>query len=173
MKPAQKQALNSYFKAVLPFCNMSKVTDLLAGLGYNAGNVTPGLCVKAYEERGKDFAQPFGKIARKALESPMFEAYKKDLTDSKPALNKADGDAAEMGLKYLDVFTKWFEQGSKIYHDSQYSEADATKAQADLAAAQAALAAQNTNNNKSWIIPVCVGVGVLILAVILVVVFRK
>lgn len=191
MNNAQRNMLKSYFAGVLPFCNRSKVVSLLAGLGYNASEVTADLCVQAYEEQGKDFFQPFGNIALNAVDSPKFIAYKKVITQNARQslkISRADGkqgaavDAgsamtsqqkAEMGLNYIDRISGLFGKGIDAYNNTQNKKANEIAAEAALLNAQTAASEQQGKTTNKWLIPVLCGVGALVLVVVLVVVLGK
>lgn len=183
MTTDQQNLLNNYFTAVLPFCNQQKVLELLARLGYQIEEPTALNCIKALEENGKEFSIPFGRIAEVAIASPKYEAYMKHLAMNNNhgigKLVKANGTPLTNDQKIniannvLGTVTSWLTTGKDIADTIVNKDANAAKAQAELLNAQALADAQNTQNTKSWVMPLAIGGGVLILAIVLIVVLGR
>lgn len=191
MSANTQSMLLAYFTTILPFCNAQKVLGLFASLGYQVKEVTPQLCLEAYNEYGKEFQIPFGKIAFVAQNSPKYEAYLKALRANsdlmktkvncngdktilkKLKLNKATSEKTpltndqkiQITNSVLSTFTGLLTSGVQITDTIINKESNKLVAEAQLLDAHTANAQAQTKDNTKTII-YCVGGAVLLIIVI-------
>lgn len=71
-----EKTLKKYFETALILADMGKVKRLFASLGYrDYQKITPEMCVTALDAHGSKFSQPFGTLAKEALNTPKVESF--------------------------------------------------------------------------------------------------
>lgn len=198
MTAAQLQTIKAYFNVVLPYCDKAKLNDLIANLGYDATEVTADLCVKAWQEYGVKFTQPFGKLATVAINSTKYAKMKQYLmqdakTRTYTQLSRADGknktakknqltdeQINEYTLSYIGVATDLLKQGyefadlfvNKDYRDNMAKSQQQAAENEKLKLQTQAQMAQN-EATKKWLVPTIIGVSALLIVIVLVVVLTR
>lgn len=174
--------LLAYFKGILALADEDKVSELLISLGYNEPSVSEQTCLDALYLYAEEFARPFARIAREALDSEQVNEIRvRSRVRRAPAANgsttstgntAAAPDKAQVGLQYLDSITNLFGTvsggvGGIITAVKTTTKTDTTdySGQAQLEQARTEKAKQENSNTMLW-----VGLAVAILVVVIVVV---
>ncbi len=181
-----RQLLRAYFMAILPFCDRDELQSLFADCGYKDITViTAADCVQAYDECGKMFYMPFGRIALRAYESPQMEAYKRSIgindDDEEEVINKAtsgktstltDQEKQQYALGWGKIASEVLVSGFNVFGKWN----DSTANQQVVTPNPSTNTGNNGGNSSaspSWLMPVLIGGGALVAIVLILVVARR